>query len=79
MAKKKETEFVEDEVVIAIDPAILPNIAFVGEGKPLKEINAQGVSFTLPEDQSKPFHHDKAGYIVRHYPDLYKPVVPKGE
>lgn len=54
-----------------------PNIAFVGE-KPLKAINAQGVTIVLPEDQSRPFYHARAGYITRHFPTIYKPVVDKG-
>jgi hypothetical protein len=50
------------------------NIAFVGEGKPLVSINAQGVSINLPEDQSKPFYHERARFIIQNFPHLYKPV-----
>lgn len=58
-----------------------PNIAFVGEKpwKPLTGVNAQGVSFEMPKDQSKPFYHPEAGYILRHFGHLYKPVTEKGK
>ena len=56
-----------------------PNIAFVGEGKPLTAITAQGKAIELPKDQSKPFYHEQAGYIIRHFPAMYKPVVTKGD
>lgn len=77
MPKKKEIEFVEDEVVIRELPA---NIAFIGDesAKPLLKINAQGKHLKLPPDQSKPFWHEDASYIIRHFPNLYKPVVEKG-
>lgn len=57
---------------------MLANIAFVGS-KPLTEIRAQGKFIELPKDQSKPFYHEDAGFIIRHFPALYKPVVPKGD
>jgi hypothetical protein len=55
------------------------NIAFVGEGKPLVSINAQGVSIKLPEDQSKPFYHERAKFIIQNFPHLYKPARPLGD
>jgi len=54
-----------------------PNVAFVGD-KPLREVNAQGLNIVLPEDQSKPFYHEQAQFLIRHYPDIYKPVIDKG-
>lgn len=52
------------------------NIAYIGgEGaKPLTEVNAQGLSFKLPEDQSKPFYHERAKFVIQHFPHLYKTV-----
>ena len=79
MAKKKETEFVEEEIEVPTDPAILPNLAFIGDGKPLTEINAQGVHVKMPLNQKKPFYLKEAGFVARHFPTLYKPVVPKGD
>lgn len=62
-------------------PVLSPNIAYVGEKpwKPLTGVNAQGVSFDMPTDQSKPFYHPEAGYILRHFGHLYKPVTEKGK
>jgi hypothetical protein len=62
-------------------PVLSPNIAFVGEKpwKPLESVTAQGVTFDLPKDQSKPFHHEQASYIIRHFGHLYKPVTEKGK
>jgi hypothetical protein len=54
-----------------------PNIALVGE-RGLREVNAPGVSFKLPEDQSKPFYHEQAKFLCQQFPYLYKPVVEKG-
>lgn len=54
------------------------NIAFVGE-KPLTTITAEGMVIELPQDQTKPFYHEQAGYIIRHFPAMYKPVVAKGD
>jgi hypothetical protein len=67
MAKEKET--------VKRDA---PNIAFVGD-KPLTAITAQDVVIALPEDQSKPFYHEQAGYNIRHFPDRYQPIVAKGD
>lgn len=79
MAKKKqEIEFVSDEVVIAVNPPELaPNIAFVGEGEPFKFFNTATGRISLPEDQSKPFYHEKAKIIIATWPLLYKPIVAK--
>jgi hypothetical protein len=56
-----------------------PNIAFVGDkpAKPLIYINAPGQSFKLPDDQTKPFYHEEAGFLCRTFPHLYKPVLAK--
>ncbi len=59
-----------------------PNIAFVGdEGtKPLVNIqSAHPRGIRLPEDQSKPFYHEKAQYIIRNFGHLYKTVKGKGD
>lgn len=77
--KKEEIEFVEDEVVIAVNPPELaPNIAYVGEGEPFKFFNTATGRISLPGDQSKPFYHEKAELIINTWPLLYKPVVAKG-
>lgn len=55
-----------------------PNICLVGD-KGLTTVNSQGVAIELPKDQSKPFYHENAGFIIRHYPHLYKPVIEKGD
>lgn len=57
---------------------MLANIALVGE-KPLTEIHSQGVHIVMPKDQSKPFYLKEASFVIRSFPHLYKPVVPKGD
>jgi hypothetical protein len=53
-----------------------PNIAYVGpDGKQLSKINSgMRKSIILPEDQSKPFYHERAGEIISQYRGLYKKV-----
>lgn len=52
-------------------------IMFVGKNgaKPRRTITDGNDTITLPEDQSKPFAHEKAQAILRHAPHLYKKVV----
>lgn len=57
-----------------------PNIAFVGKKDrrdPLLLINNGDTTIVLPANQSKPFFHLEAAVIVRLYPLLYKPVLPR--
>ena len=54
------------------------NIAFVGDGKPLREVNTASEKIALPEDQSKPFYHERARFMCQTFPHLYKPVKEKG-
>lgn len=74
----------EDEVVQAFVDSVeinAPNIAYVGKApwKPLKAVHsAHREVIRLPEDQSTPFYHEKAAYIINQFPLLYKRVVSKG-
>jgi hypothetical protein len=55
------------------------NIAFVGKKpwKPLTEVNNASGSFAIAADQSKPFYHEQATYLIQTYPHLYKPMTGK--
>lgn len=85
MAKKKEDIVVEADDTgdaVLVDPSDAPNIAYVGkEGwKPLKDIHtAERSVVRLPEDQSEPFYHEKASFIINTFPHLYKRVKGKGD
>lgn len=77
MAKKDKIEFIEEEVDLGTVPA---NVAFVGKEpwKPLTKIQTATGHFKLPEDQSSPFYSEQAGFLIRTFPHLYKPVKEKG-
>jgi hypothetical protein len=55
-----------------------PNIAFVGEGEPLKGVNTASGRIDLPREQTKPFYHPDAALVIRTFPALYKPIAEKG-
>lgn len=73
---KKEKEVESSEVVTE-----QPNVAFIGEDpwKPLVKVTSSHKTFRLPEDQSKPFYHENAKYLIQNFPHLYKPVKAKGD
>lgn len=56
------------------------NVAYVGEApwKPLTSVQTAEGHFKLPADQSKPFFDQNAGFLIRTFPHLYKPVKEKG-
>ena len=70
MAEKPKVEEKKEETV-ASNP---PNIKYVGpEGKHLRRINSgMRKTIILPEDQSKPFYHERAGEVISQYRGLYK-------
>jgi hypothetical protein len=84
MAKKDKNAVVEaDESgdAVMVDVSDDPNIVFIGKEpwKPLTNIHtAERAVIRLPEDQSGPFYHEKARFIINHYPQLYKRFKEKG-
>ena len=49
-----------------------PNLEFVGK-HPVKKFKTEsGETIKLPEDQSKPFYHEKAVLIAQRLPNYYK-------
>jgi hypothetical protein len=62
-----------------------PNLVFIGKGKDQKTDLSQALhvinngmeKIELPDDQSKPFFHKRAGAIAQLYPKLYKVVREK--
>jgi uncharacterized protein YuzE len=85
MAKKDKTVVVEaDESgdAVMVDISEEPNIVFIGKEpwKPLTVIHkADKKVIRLPEDQSAPFYHKKARFIIAHYPQIYKRFKAKGD
>ena len=66
-----------------------PNLIFVGKreikgelvkGEPFEFINAANEVIRLPDadSQLKGFYHEKAGEIIRLFPQFYKPLIAKG-
>jgi hypothetical protein len=55
-----------------------PNIAFIGEGAPFTSFVTPREFIELPQDQSKPFYHERAAFIIQTWPNHYKPVISKG-
>ncbi|MEO6588888.1 MAG: hypothetical protein ABIP06_06120 [Pyrinomonadaceae bacterium] len=58
----------------------LLKIKFVGKTEPAPEFLTDGRSkIVLPKNQNRPFAHKESARICRLFPELYKPVVPKGK
>ena len=82
-----ERQFVKDMKKEIIENP--PNLIFIGKreikgelvkGEPFEFINTATGVITLPdaESQHKGFYHEKAGEIIRLFPQYYKPLVSKG-
>lgn len=58
----------------------MKKIIYVGKTEDAPESLTIGTSeIEMPEDQKKPFAHENAKLILKTFPELYKPVVPKGK
>lgn len=83
MAKKEKEVVQADETgdAVMVSTSDAPNITFIGKApwKPLETIHkADKKVVRLPEDQSGPFYHENASYIIAQFPHLYKRFKEKG-
>ena len=71
----------EKEIKVLKKDGPAANVAYIGEKpwKPLVEVNTPKETIKLPEDQSKPFYHERARYLIQNFGHLYKPVKAKGD
>ena len=73
MARKKKAAVakVASPAATSSEEAPKPNLKFVGKVQVVK-VDIDGVTITLPAEQSEPFYHEKAVLIAQRLPNFYK-------